>query len=245
MQKGEKYVKESEVNIKVANYMADYLTENYDCSVKKDISANSLSKICGDANKWDADLFISIHFNAGGGDGFEVFVYNKANKAIGEAIEKQVKAIGQNSRGVKYDPELIVLNSTNMKAALVECAFVDNKKDIQDWDENAELKKMGVAIAKGVADYLDLQNKYYTVGKTYTLQANMAVRTGAGTSYRWKKRTELTTSGRNSSLNQTYATLKKGTKVTCKEVKKNGDETWIRIPSGWICGRDGNTIYIK
>lgn len=241
-----KYVTESKVNIKVANYMADYLEKTYICSVKKDISANTLPKICGDANRWDADLFISIHFNAGRGDGFEVWVYSKKNEALGEAIEKQVKKIGQNSRGVKIDPELIVLNSTNMKAALVECAFVDNWKDIKDWDENSELKEMGEAIAKGVADYLDLprkKGKYYTVGETYTLQANVKVRTGASTKYRQKKRSELTAEGRKGSLNQTYAVLKKGERVTCLQTSNDGK--WIRIPSGWICGREGDKIYIK
>lgn len=175
------YVKESAVTIKVVNYAYKHLEENYVVEQYKDLTANdSLATICNRANKWKADLFISIHFNAGGGDGFEVYVYNKKNKELGRTIEKHVKEIGQNSRGVKYDPELIVLNSTNMKAALVECAFVDNWKDIKDWDENDELEKMGQALAEAVADWLNLKKKQF---KVKVKVDSLNVRSGPGTSY--------------------------------------------------------------
>ena len=35
-------------------------------------------------------------------------------------------------------------------AVIVECAFLDNKKDVQIIDTEAEQKAMGVAVAKGV-----------------------------------------------------------------------------------------------
>ena len=78
-------------------------------------------------------------------------------------------------------------------------------------------------------------------GHTYTLQANMKVRTGAGTKYRWKKRSELTADGKKNAQNGTYAVLKKGTKVTVQKVV--GD--WVKIPSGYVCAKQGGTIYIK
>lgn len=180
------YVKESDVNIKVVNYAYEHLEKNYVVEQYKDLSANdSLATICNRANKWKADLFISIHFNAGGGDGFEVYVYSTKNKELGRTIEKHVKEIGQNSRGVKYDPELIVLNSTNMKAALVECAFVDNKKDIKDWDENHELKEMGEAIAEAVADWLNLKKKQF---KVKVIVNPLNIRSGPGTNYAIKSK---------------------------------------------------------
>ena len=81
----------------------------------------------------------------------------------------------------------------------------------------------------------------YKAGATYTLQANMKVRTGAGTNYRWKKRSELTADGQKHAQSGEYAVLKTGTNVTCLAVS-NG---WIKIPSGWVCGKQGGTIYIK
>lgn len=81
----------------------------------------------------------------------------------------------------------------------------------------------------------------YSTGKTYTLQANMKVRAGAGTNYRQKKRSELSADGKKHAQAGTYAVLKKGTKVTCLAIK--GD--WIKIPSGWVCCKQGSTVYIK
>jgi hypothetical protein len=81
----------------------------------------------------------------------------------------------------------------------------------------------------------------YRVGETYTVQVYLRVRTGASTSYRWKKRSELTADGKRHAQPGTYAVLKKGTEVTCLQV--NGD--WIRIPSGWICCKEGSETYVK
>lgn len=154
------YVVERDLNEKVSKYMAEYLVKNYDCEVKVDpITNDSLSVIANAANKWGADLFVSNHFNAGGGNGYEALVYSLSRKMLGSIFEKHVKAIGQNSRGVKIRTDLGVLRMTNMPAILNEGAFVDNKKDIQDWDENSELKKLGEAYAKAAAEYLGIKRK--------------------------------------------------------------------------------------
>ena len=81
------------------------------------------------------------------------------HKAIGAVFEKHVKAIGQNSRGLKKRSDLKVLKYTNMLAILNECAFIDNWKDIKDWNEDKELEKMGIALAKATAEYLKLPRK--------------------------------------------------------------------------------------
>lgn len=86
----------------------------------------------------------------------------------------------------------------------------------------------------------------YTVGEDFKLQANMKVRTGAGTSYRQKKRSELTADGKKHALSGTYACLKTGTVVTCqKVVKKTNGDIWLKIPSGYVCAKQGKVIYIK
>lgn len=85
----------------------------------------------------------------------------------------------------------------------------------------------------------------YIIGKTYTLQVNLNVRIGAGTSYKNKKYSELTKDGRKHALNISNAVLKRGTKVTCKNVIKVKDETWLEIPSGYICAKYGDKVYVK
>ena len=88
-------------------------------------------------------------------------------------------------------------------------------------------------------------NVSYVPGRSYTLQANMKVRTGSSSSRRWKNRSELTEDGENHSLRQKQAVLRAGTAVTVIKKKKTGRDIWIKIPSGWICARKGKIIYVR
>ena len=154
------YAVERDLNEKTAAYMNEHLLANYVCETKVDpVSNKSLSAVAANANAWGADLLVSIHNNAGGGDGYEALVYADKNVAMGKIFEKHVKAIGQNSRGVKLRPGLAVLRQSNMPAVLNEGAFVDNKKDIEDWNDDAELKKLGIAYAEAAAEWLKLEKK--------------------------------------------------------------------------------------
>ena len=154
------YETERILNVAVSNYMNAYLLANYECETRMNPgSMGGLYDICNDANKWGADLFVSNHFNAAGGDGYEALIYSEKRRALGEIFEKHVKAVGQNSRGVKIRTGLVVLRDTNMPAVLNEGAFVDNLKDIQDWNEDHELKKLGEAYAKAAAEALGLEKK--------------------------------------------------------------------------------------
>ena len=147
-------------NVKVSEFMNRHLLENYEVLTKiTEGKINSTAVVSREANAWGADLFVSIHFNAGGGDGYEALVHNENRVALGKLFEKYVKAAGQNSRGVKLRPGLAVLRLTNMPAVLNEGAFVDHKADIADWNEDAELQKLGIAYAEAAAEYLGLERK--------------------------------------------------------------------------------------
>ena len=84
----------------------------------------------------------------------------------------------------------------------------------------------------------------YEVGKTYTLQAERKVRKGAGTNYEAKKHWMLTRDGQKHDKDGDGA-LDKGTKITCKAVKKVGNDVWIKTPSGWIAAIYNGKIYVK
>lgn len=183
------YEVERDLNEKTAAYMNEHMQANYVCETKVDpITTNSTRKVAENANAWGADLLVSIHNNAGGGDGYEALVYSNARKALGQVFEKHVKAAGQNSRGVKLRPDLGVLRLSNMPAVLNEGAFVDNKKDIQDWNDDAELKKLGVAYAEAAAEYLDLPKKI-TAPAPKPEAANVVYRVQVG-AYREKANAE-------------------------------------------------------
>ena len=134
-------------------------------------------------NDFAPDLAVDIHHNAGGGDGAEVFHHHlggNSKKVAGNILDEIVK-IGQNSRGLKTK-----LNSSGKDyfyfirdivapSVIVECAFLDNKTDLQIVDTAAEQKAMGVAIAKGILKTLGIAYKEPEVaapatGKLYRVQ---------------------------------------------------------------------------
>ncbi len=109
--------------------------------------AESINTRCSLANSWKADLFISIHCNAGGGTGVETYVYSKNSAALpcAQQVQKQLsKNIGWADRGVKFRTDLGVLRGTSMPAMLVECGFIDNDSDAN------KMKTMVVEIATAI-----------------------------------------------------------------------------------------------
>lgn len=56
----------------------------------------------------------------------------------------------------------------------------------------------------------------------------------------------LTPNAQQHAYATTYGTavLKKGTTVTVKEIRTTGAATWLRIPSGWICGKNSKNIFV-
>lgn len=181
------YETERELTVGVSNHQRDYLTANYVCEVKMNPGTmGSLTAIAKDANKWGADLVVSNHFNAGKGDGYEALIYSSKTRLLGECFERHVKAAGQNSRGVKIRPDLGILRLTNAPAVLNEGAFVDNWNDIKDWNDDAELKALGIAYAEAAAEYLSLPKKAggAAASGAYRVRVkvkDLYIRTGPGT----------------------------------------------------------------
>lgn len=118
----------------------------------------SLSSRCKKANDAKADLFISIHYNAGGGHGVETFVIGRGGNAEKLAKKVQpnlVKVRNQANRGVKV-ANFQVLRDTKMPAILCECGFMDDPRGIeQSWMlDKAFQKDVAEAICKGVQEHL-------------------------------------------------------------------------------------------
>lgn len=127
----------------------------------------------------------------------------------------------------------------------------NTEKALLKFQHNNGLKEDGLygnaSKAKLEAIYSNrtqMEKTDYKVGSAYTLQAEMKVREGAGTTCRAKRHSELTEDGRNHDADGDGC-LDKGTHVTCKEVKKFGNDTWIRTPSGWIAAIYNGKVYIK
>jgi N-acetylmuramoyl-L-alanine amidase len=119
-------------------------------------SSYDLPCVVAEANEWEADLFISIHCNSFNTQarGTEVEVYKDSGDSLrlADCIQNQiVTSLKTFDRGIKERPDLIVLNSTNMTACLVETAFIDNENDVKLLINNQD--DFAKAIARGVTDY--------------------------------------------------------------------------------------------
>lgn len=89
-----------------------------------------------------------------------------------------------------------------------------------------------------------VHDNYYKVDEVYTVNVRTAlnVRTGPGTDYPMVGYNNLTPDGKAHAYDN--GALMPGTRVTCLEVRDKGDEVWIRIPSGWICAKCGDSRYV-
>ena len=114
-----------------------------------------------EANQWPADFFVSIHCNAfdGNARGTETLYFpgSTSGRELANCIQAELYGTlflldpDWSDRGLKERSDLAVLKYTDMPAALVECAFIDNELDayflMHYGDEIAR------AIARGVTDY--------------------------------------------------------------------------------------------
>ena len=140
-----------------------------------------------ECNAFAPDLAISVHNNAGGGDGFECFYHYKGgtSKTLAQNIEAEVKAIGQNSRGCKARLNSSgtdyygFIRETACPAVIVEGCFVDNATDVQIADSLEEQKAVGAAYAKGILKTLGISVKENQAQLTPSSSAKYYVQVGA------------------------------------------------------------------
>lgn len=106
-----------------------------DCSNEESNVSAELREECRIANVSGADLFIAVHFNAGGGTGTEVwyYPYSIAETYAREVSRELASALGLPNRGAKSTTGLYVLNHTEMPAILIEVCFVDTEADAAAW----------------------------------------------------------------------------------------------------------------
>ena len=120
-----------------------------------------------ECNDYNPNLAVDIHNNAGGGDGFEAYYHYKGGtgKTLAENIEKEIVAIGQNSRGCKTKLNSAgkdyfgFIRQINCPSIIVEGVFVDNATDVQIANTEEKQKAFGYAYAKGILKTLGISPK--------------------------------------------------------------------------------------
>lgn len=150
--------RETDLNREVGKYLFNKFgnrgIQTVDCTVDTANSVNdSLNKRVRKANAQKLDLFISLHFNAGGGTGTEAYIFN-GNYNNKESNRSKAKAIVDNisnkcnlrNRGVK-EANFYVLAETVAEAVLIEVCFVDNQNDL----EKLRCEEVAEAIVQAIA----------------------------------------------------------------------------------------------
>jgi N-acetylmuramoyl-L-alanine amidase len=160
-------VKEKDLNLSIALACRDEL-EKHGVAVKMSRTKDENDPV-GDevkeCNDYDPIFAISIHNNAGKGDGGEVFYHHGGGKGktLAENILAEMVKVGQNSRGIKTRVNsqgkdyYAFIRNTTCPAVIVECAFVDNATDLQILATEGKKQAMGVAIAKGILKTLGVE----------------------------------------------------------------------------------------
>ena len=105
----------------------------------------------------NADIFVSIHTNAGGGSGV-VGLWADPIKGVElcESIAQEIHSqLGLKIRSIRKKRYLITKNACKGRACLLECLFHDNINEIKLLLTNKGLKKMAKAIADGIEKVAD------------------------------------------------------------------------------------------
>lgn len=131
------------------------------------------------ANSAGADLFVSIHINAGGGHGYESHIHPNASGAtlaIAESIHTTLASWygerGHFDRGLKRS-NFAVLRETKMPAILLENLFIDNAEDAAFLKDN--LPAIGNEIAWAIAYSIKLKAKTQPVDPCKNCQKILAL----------------------------------------------------------------------
>ena len=134
-----KFIDELTEDRKVKNSVIKYLKqlghEVLDVTPPDNTNSSSVDLSYGvnRANFFNADLFVSIHFNKAydvynGFLGSEVCVYSPFDTA--QRVVNGLASLGFKNRGQKVRPQLYEIRHTNMKAMIIEVCFVESIADV-------------------------------------------------------------------------------------------------------------------
>lgn len=230
------------LNDRIADKVETELVNDYDCKVlrlddttgKKDIALSTRVKT---ANNAKADIYVSIHHNAGinGGNGGGTLVYHY-NDVVSEAkalrmydkVIAQTNLVGNRSNKIPVGNGLYEINQTSMVCLLLENGFMDSAVDVPIILSEEHAKKTATGIVNFLVSELGLKKKVVevkptvtqTVAKPATTTANNVIGTAVA------KQTMNVRNGASVVNTQSIGSVNKGQKVEVLEVLSNG---WYKI----------------
>ena len=131
---------------------------------------DSLQQRYNKADYYNVDMCVSIHANAGGGKGTEVFTYKGKEVPQARAVLNNICALGFRNRGIKDGSNLAMVRKPVATAMLIEICFVDSSDSSLYGQIGAE--KIANAIVKGITGQtVSIDSKKYYVVTNYLPQA--------------------------------------------------------------------------
>lgn len=154
-------VKEKDVNLKVSNYLKEYIEENSDIKVYTTRTTDvypELSQRVKMANDM-GDMMVSIHNNSAGSatspNGTETLYTAHSNDSqqnltsyeLANIIQDNiVNTVGSEDRGVKDRSGLVLLNQTTVPSVIVEIGFLSNGEEAAKLNSESYQKQLAYAI---------------------------------------------------------------------------------------------------
>lgn len=219
----------SNVCNKIANILKDYdvtIHRTDDTSGKTDVSLSERVKRC---NNYKPDLFVSIHHNAGGGTGTEVYwhTYGTAEdkKVAGIVAPKLASKTGMRNRGVKQ-AQFAVLGC-NATAILVEGGFMDTKSDYEIITSDKGQQQYAEAVAESIIEYLGLK-------KVVASQPSTSIPSASG--YKVGDKVKVKNTATHYATGQVMASFVKGS--TYEVTKVDGNKLLLSDIASWVWDYD-------
>ena len=152
---------EKTVNLSVATKIASQLKQR---GVKAIMTRGSdtfveLEDRAAIGNRYDADLFVSIHADSSPSSstrGFTMYVARSASwssRRAASAISKSMARTGLKSRGTQR-ADFRVLVRTRGPAVLIELGYLSNSSEAKLLRDNSFQNRLAQAIASGISDFL-------------------------------------------------------------------------------------------
>lgn len=158
-------LKEKDITLKLAKRVESLLKNYQNVLTKMSRTGDtypSLSDRTNEANKWGADFLLSIHINAGGGNGYEDFVHPSSTKSIAyqniihaEVVKKIGKMVNRGKKQANYH----MLRESNMPSILTECGFIDNSSDAVLLKQDAFIEGLAQGHVNGLVKAFGLNKK--------------------------------------------------------------------------------------
>jgi N-acetylmuramoyl-L-alanine amidase len=206
------------------------------------------------ANKWGADLFISIHFNAlahtfsySNASGFSVHIQpsDKSNPNSGSlrfakfAVEELQKGVKQVNRGI-VGQNLHVTRETNMPAALIEGGFMDDEFEANLMLNPSFHKEVARELAVAVCRYFDVDyvpdevdlNPKYTLDPSHRI-GEVVLKTDMN--YRTEPSLDA----------PVIRVLPEGHGIESPVHVYEIDGDWLRLGKGWISNAGGKYATVR